>query len=84
MTFRAHVVSGNTNHSITVNHKSRTNHTLVNLAIQFLLTVRTIQTMHGQISIRQQRERQMVALAESDELVQRILRNAEHCESAGA
>ena len=84
MTLRTHVVSGNTNHPITIDHKSRTNHTLVNLAIQFLLTIRTIQTMHSQISIRQQRERQIIALAESDELVQRILRYAEHGKSAGA
>lgn len=74
MTLRTHVVSGNTNHPITINHKSRTNHTLINLAIQLLLTIRAIQTMHSQISIRQQRKRQIIALAESDELVQRILR----------
>lgn len=65
MTLRTHVVSGNTNHPITINHKSRTNHTLINLAIQLLLTIRAIQTMHSQISIRQQRKRQMIALAES-------------------
>ena len=83
MTLRTHVVSGNTNHSITINHKSRTNHTLINLAIQLLLTIRAIQTMHSQISIRQQRKRQIIALAESDELVQRILRYADHGKSAG-
>ena len=40
--------------------------------------------MHSQIGVRQQRERQMIAPAESDELVQRILRYAEHGKSAGA
>ena len=61
MTLRTHVVSGNTNHPITINHKSRTNHTLINLAIQLLLTIRAIQTMHSQIGIRQQRKRQMLS-----------------------
>ena len=57
----AHVVPGHTNHSITIDHESRTNHTLINLAIQLLLTIRAIQTMHSQIGIRQQRKRQMLS-----------------------
>ena len=68
MTLRAHVVPGDTNHPITIDHESRTNYTLIDLAVQFLLTIRTIQTMHSQIGVRQQRERQMIAPAESDEL----------------
>ena len=61
MTLRAHVVPGDTNHPITIDHESRTNHTLIDLAVQFLLTMRTIQMMHSQIGIRQQRKRQMLS-----------------------
>ena len=57
----ARMDSGHTNHSITIDHESRTNHTLINLAIQLLLTIRAIQTMHSQIGIRQQRKRQMLS-----------------------
>lgn len=61
MAFRAHVVPGDMNHSITIDHESRTNYTLIDLAVQFLLTIRTIETMHSQIGIRQQRKRQMLS-----------------------
>ena len=61
MTLRTHVVSGNTNHPITIDHESRTNYTRIDLAVQFLLTIRTIQMMHSQIGIRQQRKRQMLS-----------------------
>ena len=57
----ARMDSGHTNHSITIDHESRTNHTHIDLAVQFLLTIRTIQMMHSQIGIRQQRKRQMLS-----------------------
>lgn len=57
----ARMDSGHTNHSITIDHESRTNYTLIDLAVQFLLTIRTIQTMHSQIGVRQQRKRQMLS-----------------------
>lgn len=59
----------------------RADHAYVRAPVELLFAVRAVKPMHGQVRVRQQRERQVVALAETLQLVDWVLGDAQHSET---
>ena len=78
MTRRTHIVLSQSNNTLLINHKRRTNQALIHPAVILLLTPRTIRLSHRMISIRQQRERQRLLLHKTRNSRWRIRRNTQH------
>ena len=78
MSFGTHVVARNRHGAIGIDDERRTDHTYVHLAVELLFAVCAVQLVHGQVGIRQQREREMIALCKLAQLVKRVLGDAKH------
>ena len=78
MTRRTHIVLSQSNNTLLINHKRRTDQTLIHPAVILLLTPRTIRLSHRMISIREQRERQRLLLHKTRNSRRRIRRNTQH------
>ena len=78
MSFGTHVVARNRHGAIGIDDECRTDHTYVHLAVELLFAVCAVQLVHGQVGIRQQREREMITLCKLAQLVKRVLGDAKH------
>lgn len=78
MTFGTYVVASKRHGAVGIDDERRTDHAYVYLAVELLFAVCAVQLVHGQVGIRQQREREMITLRKLAQLVKRVLGDTKH------
>ena len=72
MPLGTHVVAGDNRGTVRMGDERRTGHTYVHRAVELLFAVCAVQLVHGQVGIRQQRERDIIAPCKLARLVNRV------------